>query len=234
LRVLYLTLFVVIADQLSKFWIKGFQIPILNLKHEGMSLGEKIPVIGDFFRITFIENPGLAFGIDIDSTIKLWISLFSLIASIGLIIYLYVVRKENLGFRIALALILGGAVGNFIDRAFYGIIYDYAPLFYGKVVDFLDFDFFNLTLFGRSYDRFAIFNIADSSVTIGIFLLIFLYRDHGKKEILENVEQLAPTNDLPQTAELAQAPNQNSNTSPLENKIEKENGEIDKGKAPPL
>jgi signal peptidase II len=199
-----------------------------------MSLGEKIPVIGDFFRITFIENPGLAFGIDIDSTIKLWISLFSLIASIGLIIYLYVVRKENLGFRIALALILGGAVGNFIDRAFYGIIYDYAPLFYGKVVDFLDFDFFNLTLFGRSYDRFAIFNIADSSVTIGIFLLIFLYRDHGKKEILQNVEQLTPTNDLPQTAELAQALNKNSNTSPLENKIEEENDETDKGKETPL
>jgi signal peptidase II len=234
LRVLYLTLFVVIADQISKFWIKGFQIPILNLKHEGMSLGEKIPVIGDFFRITFIENPGLAFGIEIDSTIKLWISLFSLIASIGLVIYLYVVRKENLGFRIALALILGGAVGNFIDRAFYGIIYDYAPLFYGKVVDFLDFDFFNLTLFGRNYDRFAIFNIADSSVTLGIFLLIFLYRDHGKKEILQNVEQSAPTNDLPQTTELAQALNKNSNTSPLENKIEEENGETDKGKAPPL
>ena len=51
--------------------------------------------------------------------------------------------------RLALALILGGAIGNFIDRAFYGIIYDYAPLFYGKVVDFLDFDFFNLTLFRK-------------------------------------------------------------------------------------
>ena len=147
MRVLYATLFIVIADQLSKIWIKGFHIPFLNIKHDGMYIGQKIPVIGDFFRITFIENPGLAFGIDINSNIKLWISIFSLIASVGLIIYLYVVRKENIGFRIALALILGGAIGNFIDRAFYGIIYDYAPLFYGKVVDFLDFDFFNLTLF---------------------------------------------------------------------------------------
>lgn len=199
-----------------------------------MVIGEKIPVIGDFFRITFIENPGLAFGIDIDSTIKLWISVFSLIASVGLIIYLYFVRKESIGFRIALALILGGAIGNFIDRAFYGIIYDYAPLFYGKVVDFLDFDFFNLTLFGKSYDRFAIFNVADSSVTIGIFLLLFLYRDHGKKEISDNVENSMAGNDLQQKAELVQVRENNSGTSQVEDKIKEENGEADKGKETPL
>jgi len=234
LRVLYITIFVVVADQVSKFWIKGFYIPFLNLKHEGMQIGQKIPVIGDFFRITFIENPGLAFGIDVDSTIKLWISLFSLVASVGLVIYLYVARKENLGFRIALAMILGGAVGNFIDRAFYGIIYDYAPLFYGKVVDFLDFDFFNLTLFGKSYDRFAIFNVADSSVTIGIFLLLFLYRDHGKKEISDDVEKSATVNEIHQAAELAQGPENNSGTSQVEDKIKEENGETDKGKETPI
>jgi signal peptidase II len=224
LRVLYATLFVVVADQVSKFWIKGFHIPVFNIKHDGMYIGQKIPVIGDFFRITFIENPGLAFGIDIDSSIKLWISLFSLIASVGLIIYLYTVRNEKFGLKLALALILGGAIGNFIDRAFYGIIYDYAPLFYGKVVDFLDFDFFNLTLFGRSYDRFAIFNIADSSVTIGIFLLLFLYRDHGKKKIAEEVENSGSVNDLKQNAELSQ----------VEDKTKEENGETDKGKETPL
>lgn len=147
-----------------------------------MHLGERIEVIGDFFRITFVENPGLAFGIDVDANIKFWISIFSIIASIGLVIYLYVVRTENLGFRISLALILGGAIGNFIDRAFYGVIYGYAPLFYGKVVDFLDFEFFNLTLFGRNYDRFAVFNIADSAVTIGIILLLILHRSHPIKE----------------------------------------------------
>ncbi len=182
MRVLYISLFVIIVDQLSKFYIKGIHIPFLNFKHEGMQLGERINVIGDFFRITFIENPGLAFGIDIDSTIKLWITIFSLVASIGLVIYLYIVRTESLGFRVSLALILGGAVGNFIDRTFYGVIYGYAPLFYGKVVDFLDFEFFNLTLFGRNYDRFAIFNIADSAVTIGIILLLILHRSHPKKE----------------------------------------------------
>jgi signal peptidase II len=233
-RILYVSLFVVVADQVSKFWVKGFHIPFLNIKHQGMYIGQKISVIGDFFRITFIENPGLAFGIDIDSTIKLWISLFSLIASVGLIIYFYIVRKENAGFRIALALILGGAIGNFIDRAFYGIIYDYAPLFYGKVVDFLDFDFFSFTLFGRSYDRFAIFNIADSSVTIGIFLLLFLYKDHGKKEISENIENPTSVDELQQSTELSQDPNNNWKASQVVDKIKEKNGETDKGKETPL
>jgi signal peptidase II len=234
LRVLYATLFVVIADQISKFWIKGFYIPFLNIKHEGMDIGQKIPVIGDFFRITFIENPGLAFGIDIDSTIKLWISLFSLIASIGLIIYLYVVRKENFGLRLALALILGGAIGNFIDRAFYGIIYDYAPLFYGKVVDFLDFDFFNLTFFGKSYDRFAIFNVADSAVTIGIFLLLFLYRSHGKEEIPEEVVNSPEAETVKQLENISDAQSNNSDFSQVTDKDQPENGGIDKGKETPL
>ena len=234
MRVLYTTFFVVIADQVSKFWIKGFYIPFLNIKHEGMYIGQKIPVIGDFFRITFIENPGLAFGIDIDSTIKLWISLFSLIASIGLIIYLYVVRKENFGLRLALALILGGAIGNFIDRAFYGIIYDYAPLFYGKVVDFLDFDFFNLTFFGKSYDRFAIFNVADSSVTIGIILLLFLYRSHGKEEIPEEVVNSPEAENVQQLENFSNEQSNNSDISQVTDKDRPENGGIDKGKETPL
>lgn len=227
MRVLYATLFIVIADQVSKFWIKGFHIPFLNIKHDGMYIGQKIPVIGDFFRITFIENPGLAFGIDIDSTIKLWITLFSLIASLGLIIYLYTVRNENFGFKLALAMILGGAIGNFIDRAFYGIIYDYAPLFYGKVVDFLDFDFLNLTLFGRSYDRFAIFNIADSSVTIGIFLLLFLYRNHGKEVNIQAVVNSAGVESVQQLEN-------NSDISQVTDKDQPENGGTDKGKEAPL
>lgn len=199
-----------------------------------MYTGQKIPVIGDFFRITFIENPGLAFGIDIDSNIKLWISLFSLIASIGLIIYLYTVRNENFGFRLALALILGGAIGNFIDRASYGIIYDYAPLFYGKVVDFLDFDFFNLTLFGKSYDRFAIFNIADSSVTIGIFLLLFLYRNHSKEEIAEAVLDSSGVENDQRHENFLDLLNHNSNISQVKEKDQPENGGTDKGKETPL
>ena len=140
--------------------------------------GESIPVIGNFFKITFIENPGMAFGFNPGSDYKLLISLFSVAASIALLIYLYAERNKQLSLRISLALILGGAIGNVIDRTFYGIIYKYAPLFYGKVVDFLDFDFFNFTILGRSYDRWPVFNLADVSVTIGVLILILFYRHH--------------------------------------------------------
>ena len=187
MRVLYLTLGVIFVDQFSKFYIKGINIPFLNISFDGMYYGETISVIGDFFRITFIENPGMAFGFNPGSDFKLWISVFSLVASIGLIAYLYVVRNKSLSLRLALAMILGGAVGNLIDRTFYGIIYKYAPAFYGKVVDFFDFDFFNFAIFGRSYDRWPIFNIADASVTIGVLILILFYRQH-QKEDEENLE----------------------------------------------
>jgi len=182
LRVLYLSLAVVITDQISKFYIKGILIPFLNIKFEGMYLGESIQVIGDFFKITFTENPGIAFGFDPGSDFKLFISVFSLVASIGLLIYLFTVRDKSLSLKLAIALILGGAVGNVIDRMFYGIIYDYAPLFYGKVVDFFDFDFFNFSIFGRSYDRWPIFNIADAAVSVGVLILLFFYKHHEAED----------------------------------------------------
>jgi signal peptidase II len=65
---------------------------------------------------------------------------------------------------------------------FYGVFYGYAPLFYGKVVDFLDFDFFDITIFGRSFDRFPIFNVADAAVTIGVVLLLVFYNKTLKAE----------------------------------------------------
>ena len=188
MRVLYFTLGVIFVDQFSKFYIKGIDIPFLNISFDGMYYGESISVIGNLFKITFIENPGMAFGFNPGSDFKLWISVFSLVASIGLIVYLYVVRNKSLSLRIALAMILGGAVGNLIDRTFYGIIYKYAPAFYGKVVDFFDFDFFNFAIFGRSYDRWPIFNIADASVTIGVLILVLFYKQH-QKEDEENFEQ---------------------------------------------
>ncbi len=176
MKVLYVSLAVVIIDQLSKLLVKGFFVPFLNFNIEGMYLGQMIPLWGDFFRITFVENPGMAFGYDPGNSFKLIISIFSLVASIGLIIYLYVIKDKSLTLRISIALILGGAVGNLIDRTFYGVFYNYAPLFYGRVVDFFDFDFFDFTLFGRSYDRWPVFNIADASVTIGVLILLFFYK----------------------------------------------------------
>jgi signal peptidase II len=176
LRVLYLSLSIVFADQISKIFVKGFSIPFLHFYWDGMYEGERIKVIGNFFRITFIENPGMAFGFNPGLNFKLFISLFSLVASIGLVVYLYYIRNSKLNTRIAIACILGGAIGNLIDRMFYGVVYGYAPLFYGRVVDFLDFDFFHFSLFGRVYDRFPIFNFADASVTIGVFILILFHK----------------------------------------------------------
>ena len=162
--------------------MKGIKIPLLDISLSGMYPGQSIQVIGDFFKITFIENPGMAFGFNPGTDFKLWISIFSLLASIGLIIYLFKAKNKSLTLRIALAMILGGAIGNLIDRAFYGLIYNYAPVFYGKVVDFLDFDFFNFTIFGRNYDRWPIFNIADASVTIGVLILILFYKRNKDDE----------------------------------------------------
>lgn len=198
MKVLWITFTVIAADQLSKLYIKGISIPFLNIKLTGMYHGESIPVIGNFFKITFIENPGMAFGFDPGSGYKFWVSLFSLAASIGLFIYLFSAREKPLSLRIAIAMILGGAVGNLIDRALYGIFFNYAPLFYGKVVDFLDFDFFDFSILGRNYDRWPIFNLADASVTIGVLILLFFYKQVKKEDepiaVSESVNDTAPVN----------------------------------------
>lgn len=196
MRIIFVSIGVVIIDQLSKLMIKGFSIPFLHLNFHGMYEGQQIPVIGNFFRITFTENPGLAFGFDPGSDFKIWISLFSLIASIGLLIYLYYIRNERFSLKLSIAFILGGAAGNLIDRLFYGIIYGYAPLFYGKVVDFLDFDFFNITILGRSYDRFPIFNFADAAVTIGVFILILFYKKQTDEKPALTVDSGVQTNSI--------------------------------------
>lgn len=196
MKALYLSLAIVVVDQVTKLLVKGFAIPFLGLNYEGMYLGQMIPVWGDFFRLTFVENPGMAFGYDPGDSFKMIISIFSLVASIGLVIYLYAIRDKSLNLRIAIACILGGAVGNLIDRTFYGVFFDYAPLFYGKVVDFFDFDFFNFTLFGRSYDRWPVFNIADAAVTIGVLILILFYKKNGEKvEANENTVELSGTSE---------------------------------------
>ena len=188
MRVLYFTFVIVILDQLTKFVVKGIKLPFLNLS--GMEYGQSIDVIGSFFRITFVENPGMAFGIDVGDTSKLFLSLFSLVASNGIIIYLYKVKNKSLTMRFALALVLAGAIGNMIDRSLYGIFYDYAPLFYGRVVDFFDVEFFDFSLFGRVYDRWPIFNIADASVTIGVFILIFFNKriDRENAEVADSAD----------------------------------------------
>ena len=218
MRVLFVSLSVVIIDQISKLAVKGFSFPSLKINYEGMYEGQRIHVLGNFFRITFIENPGMAFGFNPGINFKLWISIFSIIASIGLIAYIYRVRNQSLVLRLSLAFILGGAIGNLIDRMFYGIFYGYAPLFYGHVVDFLDFDFFHFSLFGRTFDRWPIFNIADASVTIGVIILLFFYNQKHREETREKT-----------SGDLEEMVNLNSSI-PENSQEDSKDGEADSGK----
>jgi signal peptidase II len=135
---------VIVADRISKM-----------LVIDNMTLGESIPLIGNnFLRFTYVQNPGIAFGIHIfPNTFHL---VFSLAASVVLIIYLFHIRGQSSFLKIPLSLILGGALGNAIDR-----------IFYGQVIDFIDFDFPNFIM-----SRWPVFNLADSAVTIGMILLV--------------------------------------------------------------
>jgi signal peptidase II len=173
-RVLLLSAAILVADQVTKMLVRGVHIPALGIQWEGVSLGASRPLLGDFLRLTHIENPGMAFGIEIGG--KIFFAAFSLLASIGILYYLYRVRSGRLGFRISLAMILGGALGNLIDRVFYGVLFQGAPLFQGRVIDFLDLDFFDLTFFHYHLNRWPVFNIADACVSIGVVLLLVFSR----------------------------------------------------------
>ncbi len=198
MKVIRISFLVVLIDQISKFLVKGISIPAIGLNLPGMEYGKSINIIGDIFKFTFVENSGMAFGISVGSYAKVLLSLFSFVASVGIVIYLYRVRNTKFLYRFALALILGGAVGNLIDRFFYGIIYGYAPLLYGRVVDFLHFDALGFTIFGRTYDSFPIFNVADSAVTIGVAILLIFHKSFETK----NTETTISENEIVKTEKI--------------------------------
>ena len=181
MRVLILSLLIVIADQVSKVLVKGISLPWLGISLEGMQYGSSRQIVGDFLRLTYIENPGMAFGIDLGG--KLIFSIFSVLASIAILVYLYKAREESFALRMSLAMILGGAIGNLIDRVFYGVIFGEAPLFHGKVVDFFDIDFFNIDILGYHLSRWPVFNVADAAVTTGVVLLLFFHRSTETEEL---------------------------------------------------
>lgn len=172
MKILLVSFFVVIVDQLSKLFVKGVNIPGLKMGFAGLQSGNSIPIIDHVFSISLVENPGIAFGIDFGSNFKLFISIFTLIASLALLYYILQNKEKEIGLRISLALILGGAIGNLIDRIFYGVLYHYAPIFHGKVVDFFDLRMFNLFIFNHTFGNY-VFNFADVSVTAGVILLLF-------------------------------------------------------------
>ena len=167
MRVIWISLFIVLADQVTKVIVKT-----------SMHIGQTIPIVGDLFRFTFTENPGMAFGLEVGG--KLFLSIFSVLATFLIVGYIWHVRKAPYGYRAALAFVLGGAVGNVIDRVFYGEIWGYGPLLYGNVVDFLHIDLWSgfiptdvPLVGGRFIALFPIGNIADVSIIVGIVLVLW-------------------------------------------------------------
>jgi signal peptidase II len=173
----------VLLDQITKILVKGFSI--FGFQHLGFNYGESISVIGDFLHFTFIENPGMAFGISFGAG-KIFLSLFSIVAAIALGWYLSKIKFAKRGVKLGIALIFAGAVGNLIDRVFYGVIYGEMPLFYGKVVDFIQVDIPDIDIFGLYYSHWPVFNIADSCVTVGVIILLFVH------QYLPSIESIRP------------------------------------------
>lgn len=174
MNVLYYSLIVIIIDQITKLLVKGFKIPFLGIHHKGLKINSSIKIWDDIIQITHVENYGIAFGIDFGREFKVLLTIFTIIAAMLILYYLYLSRYKDFKIRLAIALIFGGAVGNIIDRTFYGVLYGYAPLFHGRVVDFIHIDFFDYTLFGKTYQSLPIFNFADVGVLSGILILLFI------------------------------------------------------------
>jgi len=188
LKALYISFAVIILDQLSKIYIKGISLPFLKIQHSGMFQGQQIPLLDDLFNITYIENPGIAFGINLGPEFKLLTCIFTLLAAIALVVYFFRIKNKPFVLRFSVALIIGGAIGNLIDRIFYGVFYGYSNLFYGKVVDFFDIRILNLMLFDRTIGNY-VFNIADIAVTVGVIMMLFVY-NRKKRVYGETSEEL--------------------------------------------
>lgn len=190
LLLIFLVLFV---DQALKIFIK------LNF-----ALGEHVDVFS-WFKIFFIENNGMAFGMEIIG--KLFLTLFRIVAVIGLAFFIrnLIKKQASHGYILAVSLLLAGAAGNIFDSLFYGLLFSesngmaatflpetggYAPLFYGKVVDMLYFPLIKNSM-GETIFFSPIFNIADSAITISVGIILIFFRKNlnesleSKKNIIE-------------------------------------------------
>lgn len=188
---LLIVILIIVADQVLKFWVKT-----------NMMLGEEIPVFGKWFLIHFVENNGMAFGFEFAGDYgKYFLSIFRIAAVSGIFWYLTRLWVKNvpMGFVVSVSLILSGAIGNIIDSAFFGLIYDdsygqiatlfpegggYAPFLKGKVVDMFYFPLIQGHYPGwfpfKGGEQFIffrpVFNIADSAISVGIFTILIFYR----------------------------------------------------------
>jgi signal peptidase II len=193
---------VLFVDQFVKILVKT-----------NMFLGQEFSVLGDWFLIHFVENNGMAFGIEFAGEYgKIALSLFRVVAVTGIGWYLLKLVKNRevpIGFIACVALIFAGAIGNIIDSAFYGLIFTesygqvaslfpteggYSSFLHGRVVDMLYFPIFSgryptwLPLIGGDSFLFfrPVFNVADSAITVGIFSIILFYRQAFNKLEKEN------------------------------------------------
>ena len=172
MKLLFVSFLILIADQISKLYVKGFYLPLLDFEHSGLPQSRSIPVIDKLLYITPIENPGIAFGIDFGPEFKTFISVITIFATLALAIYFFSIKKEDMFMRISVAVILGGAMGNLIDRVFYGYIFGYASILSGNVVDFLDLRLFSFFLMNKTFSIY-VFNIADIAITFGVCALLY-------------------------------------------------------------
>jgi signal peptidase II len=184
LLIIFLVLFI---DQASKIWIKT-----------NMSMGQEFNILGEWFIIHYTENNGMAFGLEFGGEFgKLALSLFRIAAvgGIGYGLHYLIRHKYHRGLILNVALIFAGALGNIIDSVFYGVIWKYAGLFHGRVVDMLYFPILEGVFpqwvpiwGGEDYIFFRpVFNIADAAISVGVVLIMIFQSHYFKEEVVEEI-----------------------------------------------
>ena len=176
--------------------------------HYNMEMGivGQIPVFGDWFKLHYTLNPGMAFGMQLGSEYgKLILTVFRLFAMVGIAYYLYVLARKRVhaGLLWSIALILGGAIGNVIDSAFYGVWLDNAPdgsstpWFHGQVVDMFYIDIWEgrvaewVPLWGGDYMAlWPIFNVADASIFVGVAIILLFQNRFFEPEKSADLEEV--------------------------------------------
>ena len=176
---------IVAVDQIVKTWV-----------HSHMYMGERIEFLGSRGMLLYTENNGMAFGWELGGEWgKLALTLFRIGAVTGIgygLVYL-IRNKYHRGLIMNMALIFAGALGNIVDSTFYGMIYRYAPVFQGRVVDMFYFPLIRgifptwLPLWGgQDYEFFRpIFNVADSAISVGVIMILFYQKRYFKHKEIE-------------------------------------------------